>query len=196
MKTKTILDQNIRLLNGTGKTNSELRRLSRKSSSKVKQSSHKRGVVYVTTRSEIENCDLTRLVRNFGPLVSDKELRRQRGRVHFTVSGYDKTPDELYEIPAVRRYFYMAHQYWSCWLCFANLQSDCLKMVACCILPNLIITKKAAHRCHHVRVNSDEMFDWFEDGLPLAASLQHKLGINNQKGIKQLRVVAEYLGVE
>ena len=98
MNTKTTTYQIIRLLNGTGKTTFELRRLSRKTSRHGKQRSRKRGIVYITNRTEIENCDLTRLVSNFGPLASGEKLRRQKERVHFTVSGYEDTPEELYEI--------------------------------------------------------------------------------------------------
>ena len=190
MKNQNTLD--IRLLNGAGKTNTELRRIAQPKGKNKKVTDG--GIVFVTTREEVESGDLSRIIHTFGPMVPAEKLRQLHGKVHFTVDGYDDDPGELYEIPKVREFIFIADRFWGGWHYFASLRSDCLRMVACCLLDNLSATNWAGQNHHKVCVHQTELLAFFEQGLETAAYVHAAVGLSKEDGVKQLYGVINYLG--
>ena len=195
MKNQKLKPLKVRLLNGTGKTNMELRRLSCAKKG-GKQSDRKETIIFALNRAEIESGDLTRFFSNFGPMVTPKKLRALQGKILFTVDGYDDNTAELYEIPVVREYFFMVHRVWGGWLFFSELESACLKMVACCLSQNLTATKLAANRNHQVLMSRGELLDFMEEGVAPAAFFHARAGATKDDGINHLHRVARYLEIE
>lgn len=183
------------LYTGAGKTNAELRRIAKKCAGLPAASASIKGIVYVTMREEVERCDPSRFLSNFGVATPPSELLRLRGRILFTIEGYDEDPAEIYEIEAVRKYYSKVHRKWPCWMFFADLNSGCLTAIACCIAPNIVSIKRSGRQKQDVHIPQEFRTSFLEHGLPAAALLHAKAGINRSQGVRMLKNVARYLAV-
>jgi len=173
------------LLRHGGKVNFELNRLAARGN---------RGrIVYVTTKAEIENLDLSRFVITFGPRIQPEEALRMRARILFVVEGYDADSAELFEIPAVRRYYAQADKRWPAWCFYADLASECLAMVAACIIPRVVATRRTRRRRNDVHILHSDLTAFFARGLTPVAFLHKKVGISEQEGAAMLGEAARYL---
>jgi len=193
MKNQDTEFQDIQMDSATGKANAELFRMLHPK----KKGKHftDGGIFFVISREEIENGDISRIIGDHGPQVTKKKLRQLQNRVHFTVDGYDDDPRELFEIPEVREYYLLAHRIWGGWSYFADIRSDCLKMVACCLLNNLTAIKRDGDQCLNVRVRQDELLAWFVECLQTAAIIHARVGLTPKAGVNQLQGVANYLEI-
>ncbi len=151
------------------------------------------GIVHVTGRAEVENLDTERFLFSFGPHIGRKELRKLCGMVHFTISGYDDTREEIYAIPEVRRYYGHLHKVFPCWLFYSNLASPCLRAVMLAIIPNVRILR-SKHKLS-AEFRSTDVHSFFMESLPAAALLHARAGISKQRGARQLAMTAQYLGI-
>lgn len=183
------------LYEGVGKTNAELRRIANKCAGLPASSAGINGIVYVTMRDEVERCDPSRFLSNFGVATPPAELLRLRGKILFTIEGYDEDPAEIYEIEAVRKFYSTLHRKWPCWPFFADLNSGCLTAIVCCIAPNVISIKRRRRQKHDVHIPRAFRDAFFRRGLPAAALLHAKAGINRYQGVMMLENVARYLGL-
>jgi len=180
---------------GAGKTNAELRRIANKCVGLQASSAGINGVVYVTMREEVERCDPSRFLSAFGVATPPAELLRLRGKILFTIEGYDEDPAEIYEIEAVRKFYTKVHRKWPCWMFYADLNSGCLTAIACCIAPNIVSIKRRRCQKHAVHIPQAFRAAFFKRGLPAAALLHAKAGISRSQGVMMLKNVARYLAV-
>jgi hypothetical protein len=145
-----------------------------------------RAIFFVATREEVEKRDISRFMANFGPQIPADKMREYQGNIFWTVDGYDSDPAELHDIPEVRDYYADVHRRWPAWLFFADLRTECLMMVARCIIPS------------HVKRGlgfAQELQAFFDHGLPPAAWFHKRLGIPPESGDAHLQQVARYLGL-
>ena len=181
---------------GAGKMNATLRWISGGPHEIAASIGKPRGAgvtVYVTSRAEIETVDLTRFLTTFGPEARKSDLRRLRGKVLFTVDGYDDCDLDIFEIPEVRKFYDVLHRAWPCWLFAGHINSCSLRAVALCTLQNLLIMR-SARECR-IRIPEEELQAFFLHALPAAALLHHLSGTSKRQGIAQVNQVAAYLGV-
>jgi len=181
---------------GSGKANPTLRSLAEHPMVVTNSSGKTRSlnvVVYVTTREEVERRDISRFFANFGPKQSRQKLRQLRGRVIFTVDGFDDTADEVYEIPEVRAYYAMLHSKWPCWLYATCLASASLHVIALSVIPNLSVVR-SGNECR-IRFPEAEICAFFLHSLPAAALLNQRAGLSQQCGAQYLKAVARHLGI-
>lgn len=176
------------LLRNAGKVNFELNRLAARGGSDGR-------IVYVTTKAEIEALDLSRFVVTFGPRIQPEEALKMRARILFAVEGYDADSAELYEIPAVRRYYAEADKRWPAWCFYADLTSECLAMVAACIIPRVVATRRTRRRRNDVHILHPDLKAFFAHSLTPVAFLHKKAGISKQDGAAMLVEAARYLGL-
>ncbi|CAN5360464.1 hypothetical protein BH09VER1_BH09VER1_53200 [soil metagenome] len=169
-----------------GKANFEL---SRFTSGKVKT---KDTTLVVISREEVENCDLTRFLGCCSPNHQDDRLAKLQGRVLFAIDGFDNEPEPLCTIPCVRNFYRLCHSRWPCWSFFGDLESDCLAMVAACVVPNLALVQRPRRKVEVTMLQPD-LISFFEDCLPAAAYLHSRLGIEKFVGAKLLQRVSYYL---
>ena len=146
------------------------------------------------TKHEIENCDIRRMLTAFGPDADRKLLRESQGKVLFAVEGYDNTPEELIEIPEIRRYFRFVFETWPHWLFSGSVFSPNLMVIVLSTLPNVTIVRDAESVT--VRYQRADMEAFLNKAVLAAAWLQHRIGISRRKGLSQLRMKAGYLGLE
>ena len=178
---------------GAGKTNPTVRSLTAHpmvyttSNGKTKRMGE---IVYVTSKTEIERRDISRFMSNFGPHQSKQELRQLRGRIIFTVDGFDRDAD-LFEIPDVREFYAMAHKCWPCWLFTACLASESLRVIALSVIPNLPVDRSRDNS--RTCVAESELRAFFMDSLPATLFLNDRSGIPRDYGSQYLQAVASYL---
>jgi len=171
-----------------GKANYELQQLT-----KAKGKTKVHLLVHVTTREEIEKCDMRRFVHDFRPTLELQRLVDLQRKVLFTVHGYDEVDEPLFAIPSVRKYYAKCHEVWPCWSYFSELRSDCLAVIAACVTPNLSIVRHRRRKKVEVAQTQAELIEFFEYGLSVAALLHHKASIGKQQGMMLLRDVSYYL---
>jgi|GEM_PF-852211 len=150
-------------------------------------------IVYVTTREEVESLDLTRFMANFGIHQPKSKLCQLRGRIIFTIHGYDETEAEIYEIPEVRRFYGAVHAVWPCWLFTACLPSASLKVIALSVVANMSIVR-SGNECR-TRIPGHDIKEFFLESLPAAGLLFARAGISTQHGGYYLKCVANHLGL-
>ena len=185
---------------GLGKANETLRMLSQYSSKTVpprgKQGRKANSpIIFVSSREEIEKSDIRRLVALGSPRQSVSKIKALRGRIIYTVSGYDDVADELFEVEEVRRFYAHAQATWPCWLYTAHLHTPCFRSVVLSLLPHLTIERRAADSCWWARIRKCEVEAFFEASLGSAAILHHRARISRQRGLQHLKSVAAYLGM-
>jgi len=146
----------------------------------------------VISRAEVEACDLTRFLGSCSPKHQDHRLAQLHGKVRFAIDGFDNEPEPLCTIPSVRRFYRLCHARWPCWSFFSDLESDCLAMIAACVVPNLSLVQRP-HRKVEVTMLQPDLISFFEDCLPAAAYLHSRLGIDKFAGGKLLQRVSYYL---
>ena len=179
---------------GAGKTNPTLRQLTRHPmvyttcSGKTKRMGE---IVYVTTREEVERQDISRMLLNFGPQQSRQKLRQLRGRIIFTVDGYD-TAGDIFEIPEVRNYYGLVHRMWPSWLFSSCLASPSLRVIALSVIPNMSIIH-SKNLCR-IQIPESDLREFFVHSLPAAVFLHCKSGIPRHQGAEYLRIVSKHLG--
>lgn len=151
------------------------------------------GIVYVTTREEVETLNTKRFLASFGPQIKKKAIQKQRGMVHFTIDGYDGTEEALYEIAAVRKYYSRLHKRFPCWLFFGHLDSASLLSVMLSILPNVKLAR--SKEGGFVKIPRSDVHSFFMESLSATALLQLRAGISTANGIVHLKAVSAYLGI-
>ena len=169
-----------------GKANFELGRYT---SGKVKTQD---ATLIVISREEVESCDLTRFLGSCSPKHQDHRLTKLQGKVLFTVDGFDDEPVPLCTIPSVRNFYRLCHSRWPCWSFFGDLESDCLAMVAACVVPNLALLQRPRRKVEVTMLQPD-LISFFEDCLPAAAYLHSRLNIDKFAGTELLQRVSYYL---
>jgi hypothetical protein len=181
---------------GAGKTNPTVRQLTEypmvytATDGKTKRMGE---IIYVTTRQEVERLDLGRFLANFGLNQSKRKLRQVRGRIIYTVHGYEENEEEIYEIPEVRRFYSLIHQVWPCWLYTACLASPSLLVIALSVVGNMSVAR-SGNECR-IRIPGPDLKKFFLESLPPVALLNHKAGISREFGIQYLQSVASHLKV-
>jgi hypothetical protein len=177
---------NTRIPAGCGKFSTTLRLLEESPTSIPK--------IYVFTREEIESLDLTRLLQDFSPENSKRNLRSLCSKWHFVVAGYDDDPEELYEIPAVRHFFSRATILWPAWTFGAATTSLSLWAIVLSVLPCLDVLKNSTEV--QISFENSQVVRLFEHCLPVFTLLSKKAALSKRKGNRILDRVAAYLGVE
>lgn len=87
-------------------------------------------------RRDIERLDVSFYKRLFDRFVKNRSLRMDlRGKVMFTVYGYDDDPRELWEIPEVRAWMAIAEPEIKYWLWFMSLDPkvDSMRLLQYCV---------------------------------------------------------------
>ena len=185
---------------GLGKTNETLRMLSQ-SGSQVSSPCGQQGrresspIIFVSTREEVEKSDIRRLVTLGSPRQSIAALKALRGRVIYTVSGYDDVADELFEVEEVRRFYAHAQATWPCWLYTAHLDTPSFRSVVLSLLPHLTVERRKPDDCWWTRIRKCDVEAFFEASLAPVAILHHRTGISRQRGLQHLNAAAAYLGM-
>lgn len=93
-----------------------------------------------TPRCEVEACDTAPFIERMSPLVAKPQPEHAGGFV-FMVDGYNDSPDEIYEIPAVRAYYRKLDQEWPYLLFFANTELESLAVITWCLMGNISCAK-------------------------------------------------------
>jgi hypothetical protein len=180
---------------GAGKTNPTVRQLTKypmvytATDGKTKRMGE---IVYVTTREEVERLDLSRFVATFGIHQPKSKLRQLRGRIIYTIHGYDNEA-EIYEILDVRRFYSAVHVMWPCWLFTACLASASLRVIALSVVSNMSVAR-SGNECR-TRIPGHDIKKFFVESLPAAGLLFARAGISRQYGSKYLKYVANHLGI-
>jgi hypothetical protein len=149
--------------------------------------------LYVITRDEVESLDVSRILKDFSPENSKRNLRGFCAQWHFVVAGYDEEPEELYEIPAVRLFLSTVTTVWPAWPFGASTSSLALWAVALSVIPSLEVQK--ANGEVQICFDNSQIVSLFNHCLPAFTLLSKKAGLSKHKGFKNLQRVATYLGI-
>lgn len=147
-------------------------------------------VFFVITREAVETCNTGLFLFNHGPGRNSEPLRLLRGKVNFVVEGYDDQPEPLCAIPPVRKFLAQCHEEWPCWPFFANLQNDCLAMIACCVSENLWAVQ-VGQMLAVIQPLSD-ISSFLQAGTPPTAQLQKRIGASEKEKTISAEAIASY----
>ena len=151
------------------------------------------GIVYVTTREEVENLDLTRFLANFGPEQTKPRLRQSHAQIFFTVSGYEDCELDLFEVPEVRRFYGLLHRIWPCWIYASSLLGTSLRALALCVVQNMMI-QRTEKECR-IQVSDSELRAFLANSSPVTELLYDRAGICRRHRSCHLTAVAAYLEI-
>jgi len=84
-----------------------------------------------------------------------RRLAQLRSKVVFTVSGYDDDHGPLCTVPSVRKFFSLCHSRWPCWAFYADLQGDCLAMIAASVVANLSSIQRTRRKVEVIMQHSE-----------------------------------------
>lgn len=105
-------------------------------------------LLIVVSREEVISGDTSAPLSTLNQLLESREsIREFCQRVDISFSGYENTPEELFEIPEVRNYVYALDAEFPFWLYFLSREFTGLQCLALCyLLPCL--TEEARARKH------------------------------------------------
>ena len=150
-------------------------------------------VVYLVSRKEIRSGDISRFLAEFG--ISPDQPGRPRyamGSVMFCVDGYDHSPEELYAIPEVRAYVRKVHAHWPCWLYYSELFSDCLRILAFCVIDSIEAVKIAGEPMARVSYIPEDIVRFLDQGRAPLVRLTLAAGWDDQVFSDRLQAVTDY----
>ena len=160
----------------------------------MKQFRGRRGIMHLVTRREVESGDLKRFAAGFGPRIREDRLEYFKARTSFVISGYDQDERELYEIPEVRSFFIDAFNRCPGLIPAADLRNDCFRIAILSVLPNLLVARRPGGR-PVIHISENDLNKFFMDRLRGQCVLHKRLGWSRTKGVKQLKTLADYLGI-
>ncbi len=105
-------------------------------------------VVFLISRQQVEAFDLDsslNALQSLVPTARPHHARAFKGRLSLVISGYEKDPRELFEIPEVCRYLRALDEQWPFWLYFFNQVDDSIKLIALCLASSIEVMPGAAH---------------------------------------------------
>jgi len=181
---------------GAGKTNPTVRHLKEHPmvyTNSIGKPKRMGEIVYVTTRQEVENLDLSRFMGNFGHHLSERKIGQAHGRIIYTIHGYDETDEAIYAIPEVRLFYSMAHESWPCWLYTACLASASLHVIALSVVSNMW-SRRSGNECRN-RIPEHDLRLFFDKSLPAARLLFYRAGISRKYAAEYIKIAAKYLGI-
>jgi hypothetical protein len=88
----------------------------------------KQGISYPISKTEVDACDVSRLLHDLRPEADNPIFTSGPGRLTFTFEGFEDRSDWLM-VPELRDFIVKAHQAGLCWLYFANPESKWLLSV-------------------------------------------------------------------
>ena len=185
-----------KLFDCCGKTNATLNWLTEHVLSpegKHKATSKNGDMVYVINREEVEAGDTSLIISDFSPDSTKKTLRRLCGRIHFTVSGYEEDPSEIFEIAAVRDYFALVQRQWPCWSFACSLRSPCLRAVALSLVPNVLVVREGDNLTAQIR--ACDVATFFNESVPASVALCRLAGQTRAQIAARMRDVTRYLEI-
>lgn len=147
----------------------------------------------VFSRSMIEAGDVSAVITQLGPNARPHYLKAMAGATILTVEGYAEDESEIYEIPAVRKYFCELSGKWSPWLFAGSIFTADLFAITLACLPS--VTCRRANGELTVSWNREEMEAFLKQSLPTAAWLHNRAGVDKQEGCAMLKAAAAYLGL-
>jgi hypothetical protein len=153
----------------------------------------KTGIVYVTTRREVESLDTSRFLATFRPEAGAKELWRLRSNVHFAVEGYEGTDAEIFEIPEVREFYGRLHQLHPCWVYMARLDCPCLHAVALSVAPNITVCRSS--QSLRVHAHPGDFGEFVLASVETLFGLDRAVGIPVEASVRSLSAAARYFGI-
>jgi hypothetical protein len=115
-------------------------------------------VFYEISREAVERQKHDHVIATFDiSKMTPTAITEMQGKILFCFGGYDKHEDEIYAIPAVRKWIRSWHKQWPYWLYFCTLQNDFLKILYLARLDSLSMTKNRNGKMCEVRLNPHEL---------------------------------------
>jgi hypothetical protein len=104
----------------------------------------KDAIIVIFSKEQVRRLKLAHFLKQFGPaaLPTGPELATMMGKFQFLVDGWNDDPQELYNIPEVRKFYQHFHKVWPYWFYFCDLGTETLTMMALCLMPNLSSFKR------------------------------------------------------
>ena len=95
--------------------------------------------IHTFRKSEVEGLDFRRFEGTFGdwPNLPSSLIRDKLGSLTLRVDGYHDTPEELYHIPEVRRFYRELHCRWPWWLYFLQVSNEGMAIPYLCLLEQI-----------------------------------------------------------
>ena len=149
------------------------------------------GIDYLTiviSRDEIEREDCSGPLKTLNQLTSNiTNIKYFREKVDISFEGYNKTRDELWEIPAVRNYVIELDSNFPFWLYFLSRNGGGLYVIIKCFLLPFLVPDADKE------INGEKLQDYLENrGFLAMNQLCDLAGISEEENIEMTNRVLKY----
>jgi hypothetical protein len=144
---------------------------------------------------EAVDCAQIRFRFDIGTLPA-ASLRELFGQVIFRPVGYDSHPDELYLIPAFRRFARQWHEYQPHWLFFSALGDDSLRHCYFALLDSVESVQVDRTGLCRVVYDTGELHRLLAVDLAQSDALAERLGISAAQRLKRAMAVLRYFQIK
>ncbi len=149
------------------------------------------GIDYLTiviSRDEIEREDFSGPLKTLNQLTSNiTNIKYFREKVDISFEGYNKTRDELWEIPAVRNYVIELDSNFPFWLYFLSRNGGGLYVIIKCFLLPFLVPDADKE------INGEKLQDYLENrGFLAMNQLCDLAGISEEENIEMTNRVLKY----
>ena len=153
-------------------------------------------VVYEISRDAVERQKHDHVLATFDiSKMTLPAITEMQGRILFCFGGYDQHNDEIYAIPAVRKWIRSWHRQWPYWLYFCTLKNDFMKILYLARLDSLYMTKNRNGKMCEVRLNPHELTQLVLNDFKAMNTLSVQVGMSINEIVLIQDQVIEYFGL-
>ncbi len=137
-------------------------------------------IIVVFGKEQVRHCKTAHFLKRFGPaaLPAGPALAALMGRFSFLIEGYDNDPQELYAIPAVRKFYQHFHQVWPYWFYFCDLRTETLTMMTLCLMPTLTSFKRLGEPMAKVECNPQDLLRFLSRNFVPLNTMMERAGMS------------------
>ncbi|MGB6223024.1 hypothetical protein [Haloferula sp.] len=155
------------------------------------------GIVVVFREQQVRQRKLAHFLKHYGigVLPEGPELAELMGTFQFFVEGWDDVPEEVYAIPEIRKFYAHFHELWPYWFYFCDLETETLKMMTMCLLPNLEGFKRLGEPKAAVQYDPMELLHFIQRNFVPLNMMMERAGMSETDIYQRSGDIFRYYGL-
>ena len=157
----------------------------------------KDSIVVMFSKEQVRQRKLAHFLKRFGPaaLPEGPELAAMMGSFQFLVDGWNDSPDEIYAIPEIRKFYQHFHDVWPYWFYFCDLHTETLQMMTFCLLPNLKGFKRVGEPKAAVEYDPMDLLNFIIKNFGPLNAMMERAGMSEMDIYNRTRDIFHYFNL-
>ena len=140
-------------------------------------------VVVIFSKEQVRKTKTAHFLKTYGAdsLPQGPELAAMMGSFQFLVEGWHGSPEEIYAIPEIRKFYQHLHQVWPYWFYFCDLDSETLMIMTLCLLPSFSGYKRLGAPQAAVEYDQMELLQFIQKNFDPLNAMMERAGMSEME---------------